>query len=377
MMRQEKIGTLIIVLFYSCISTISQAQTEIITLFERGTDGYACFRIPAIVRSEKGTLLAFAEGRKRDCADTGDIDLVLRRSTDGGQTWGALQVVWDAGGDVCGNPVPIVDRRTGRIHLIACWNLGEDNEAQLISGESRDKRHIYTLYSDDDGRSWSAPREITASVNRPEWGWYATGPCHGLQIQSGRHAGRLVVPANHSVVPSATYYAHCFYSDDGGATWTLGGTVEEGDGNECCLAELSDGTLMLNMRNYNREKSRQRAYALSSDGGATWSATGYLPELVEPICQGSTLNGPYGGPDSTTLLFSNPASTEKREKMMLKISRDDGKSWHEGVLIYEGPAAYSDLVPLTNTRVGLLFEYGTVDAYERIGFVSIFIPEEK
>lgn len=377
MMRRKKIQSLLFALFCCCFLPALQAQTDITPVYGQGTDGYACFRIPAIVRSEKGTLLAFAEGRKRDCADTGDIDLVLRRSTDGGQTWGALQVVWDAGGDVCGNPVPIVDRRTGRIHLIACWNLGEDNEAQLISGESRDKRHIYTLYSDDDGRSWSAPREITASVNRPEWGWYATGPCHGLQIQSGRHAGRLVVPANHSVVPSAIYYAHCFYSDDGGETWTLGGTVEEGGGNECGLVERADGPLMLNMRNYNRTESLGRAYALSRDGGASWTRMDYLPELIEPVCQGSTLNLQREGQNSTTLLFSNPASTEKREKMTVKISRDNGQTWCESLPVYDGPAAYSDLVQLTNSRVGLLFEYGTADAYERIGFASISIPTEK
>ena len=149
-MKQEKIFIVVIALFYSCISTVLQAQTEITTVFERETDGYACFRIPAIVRTEKGTLLAFAEGRKDNCADTGNIDVVLRRSADDGTSWEPLQVVWDAGEDVCGNPVPIVDRRTGRIHLIVCWNRAEDREAQLISGESRDKRHVYTLYSDDE-----------------------------------------------------------------------------------------------------------------------------------------------------------------------------------------------------------------------------------
>ena len=377
MMKQEKIFIVVIALFYSCISTVLQAQTEITTLFERGTDGYACFRIPAIVRTEKGTLLAFAEGRKDNCADTGNIDVVLRRSADDGTSWEPLQVVWDAGEDVCGNPVPIVDRRTGRIHLIVCWNRAEDRESQLISGESRDKRHVYTLYSDDDGRTWSAPREITASVNRPEWGWYATGPCHGLQLQAGEHAGRLIVPANHSVVPSATYYAHCFYSDDGGETWTLGGTVEEGGGNECGLVERADGPLMLNMRNYNRTECLGRAYALSRDGGASWTRMDYLPELIEPVCQGSTLNLQREGQNSATLLFSNPASTEKREKMTVKISRDNGQTWCESLPVYDGPAAYSDLVQLTNSRVGLLFEYGTADAYERIGFASISIPTEK
>ena len=376
-MKQEKIFIVVIALFYSCISTVLQAQTEITTVFERETDGYACFRIPAIVRTEKGTLLAFAEGRKDNCADTGNIDVVLRRSADDGTSWEPLQVVWDAGEDVCGNPVPIVDRRTGRIHLIVCWNRAEDREAQLISGESRDKRHVYTLYSDDDGRTWSAPREITASVNRPEWGWYATGPCHGLQLQAGEHVGRLVVPANHSVVPSATYYAHCFYSDDGGETWTLGGTVEEGGGNECCLVERADGPLMLNMRNYNRTECLGRAYALSRDGGASWTRMDYLPELIEPVCQGSTLNLQREGQNSATLLFSNPASTEKREKMTVKISRDNGQTWRESLPVYDGPAAYSDLVQLTNSRVGLLFEYGTADAYERIGFASISIPTEK
>ena len=151
-----------------------QAQEEnTIDIFQKGQDGYACFRIPAIVKSKNGTLLAFAEARKNSCSDTGNIDLVLKRSEDGGKTWSSTITIWDDGDNVCGNPAPVVDQKTGRILLVSCWNLGEDHEKEIIDKTSKDSRRIYVLYSDNDGKSWSTPKDITSSVkldlvcNRP------------------------------------------------------------------------------------------------------------------------------------------------------------------------------------------------------------------
>lgn len=354
------------------LSISLQAQENLTTdVFQKGQDGYACFRIPAIVRSKAGTLLAFAEARRNSCSDTGNIDLVVKRSEDGGKTWSKAITVWDDGDNVCGNPAPIVDQETGRIILVTCWNLGEDHEKEIIDGKSKDSRRIYVLSSDNDGISWSAPKEITSSVKHPDWTWYATGPCHGIQLQSKKHKGRLVVSANHMVAGTKTYHSQLIYSDDKGETWKLGGIVSKHGGNESSVVELKNGDLMLNMRNYNREESKSRSYVISEDGGETVSEMQYLPELIEPICQGSTLNYMKSGKISNNILFSNPASTDKREKMTIKLSQNNGTTWPYAFLVYPGPAAYSDLVNLPDGYIGLLYEYGTNNAYEKIGFTSI------
>lgn len=354
------------------LSISLQAQENLTTdVFQKGQDGYACFRIPAIVQSKAGTLLAFAEARRNSCSDTGNIDLVVKRSEDGGKTWSKAITVWDDGDNVCGNPAPIVDQETGRIILVTCWNLGEDQEKEIIDGKSKDSRRIYVLSSDNDGISWSAPKEITSSVKHPDWTWYATGPCHGIQLQSKKYKGRLVVSANHMVAGTKTYHSQLIYSDDKGETWKLGGIVSKHGGNESSVVELENGDLMLNMRNYNREESKSRSYVISKDGGKTVSKMQYLSELVEPICQGSTLNYMKSGKISNNILFSNPASTDKREKMTIKLSQNNGTTWPYAFLVYPGPSAYSDLVNLPDGNIGLLYEYGTNNAYEKIGFTSI------
>lgn len=367
----KKIITTCFILLTQLSISLQAQEISTTDVYQKGQDDYACFRIPAIVRSKAGTLLAFAEARRNSCSDTGNIDLVVKRSEDGGNTWSKAITVWDDGNNVCGNPTPIVDRETGRIILVTCWNLGEDHEKEIIDGKSKDSRRIYVLFSDDDGKNWSAPKDITSSVKHPDWTWYATGPCHGIQLQGKKHKGRLVVPANHMVAGTKTYHSQLIYSDDKGETWKLGGIVSEHGGNESSVSELKNGDLMLNMRNYNREESKSRSYVISKDGGETVSEMKYLPELIEPICQGSTLNYMKNDKVSNYLLFSNPASTDKREKMTIKLSKNNGKTWPYTYLVYSGPAAYSDLVNLPDGNIGLLYEYGTDNAYEKIGFIRI------
>src|SRR5699024_6413617 len=166
-------------------------------LWEEGKGEYDSYRIPSIIVTENGTLLAFAEGRKEP-GDAGNIDLLLRRSFDNGKTWTEPQVVWDDGSNTCGNPTPVVDRKTGRIWLFATWNLGEDSEQEIIQQTSKNTRRPYVMYSDDDGKTWSEPRELTDCCKEPSWGWYATGPGIGIQLKHGQYKGRLVIPANHS-----------------------------------------------------------------------------------------------------------------------------------------------------------------------------------
>jgi sialidase-1 len=145
-------------------------------IFKSGEEGYQCFRIPAIITAADGSLLAFAEGRKKNCGDAGDIDLVMKKSLDGGYNWSKLEIVWDDAGNTCGNPAPILDKKSGHIVLLSTWNLGSDHEPQIIEGKSKDTRRVFVLRSEDNGMHWSVPREITTDVKLPNWTWYATGP---------------------------------------------------------------------------------------------------------------------------------------------------------------------------------------------------------
>jgi sialidase-1 len=329
-------------------------QTDV---FISGEKGYHTYRIPAVIVSTRGTLLAFCEGRKNSRSDTGDIDLLLRRSFDGGRTWQPAQLVWDDGPNTCGNPCPVVERSSGTIWLLLTHNLGQDTEAQIVGNKSKGTRTVWVTRSTDDGATWAKPIEITKEVKKPEWTWYATGPGVGIQLKGGR----LVIPCDNKAEGGKVRQSHVIYSDDRGTTWKLGGVVGP-QCNESQVVELLDGTLMLNMRSY--QANNRRLVATSKDGGLTWSRPAEDPTLIEPVCQASILRHPgeKGG-----LLFSNPAST-KREKMTVRLSRDEGKTWSAARLLHEGPAAYSCLTVLPDGTIGCLYERGTKSAYEVITF---------
>ena len=155
-----------------------------------GTDGYHTYRIPALEVTATGAVLAFCEGRRDGSGDSGQIDLLMRRSDDGGRTWGQSHVVVTEPGMTCGNPAPVLDRHTGTIWLPFCKNHADGDEALIRKGLA--PRTVWVTRSDDDGASWADPVEITAVVKHPGWTWYATGPCHGIQLRSGR----LVVPCD-------------------------------------------------------------------------------------------------------------------------------------------------------------------------------------
>jgi sialidase-1 len=352
-------------------SVLSAQSLSLNYLFKPGHNGYKCFRIPAVVATKTGTLLAFAEARKNHCGDADDIDLVLRRSTDGGKSWGPLQVIWDDGGNTCGNPAPVVDHRTGKIVLLSTWNLGGDHEPQIIDGKSKDTRRIFVLTSTDDGSNWSSAKEITSSVKLPNWTWYATGPCNGIQIRAGKYAGRLVIPSDHIEAGTKKYYSHAVYSDDGGETWALGGTTPIDQVNECTVAELRGGELLLNMRNYNQTRFRQTSRSLN--GGRSWSSLVQDTALPEPVCQASLIRLWQQG-RKPVLAFSNPASQKARVNMTVRWSMDGGKTWPVSKVVHAGPSAYSNLVELPGKRIGLLFEGGVKSAYEGIAWTVLDRP---
>jgi len=338
------------------------------TLFVARVGGYDTYRIPSLIVSRKGVVLAFCEGRKKSSGDAGDIDLLLRRSTDGGKTWSSPQVVWDDAGNTCGNPCPVVDAKTGTIWLLSTWNRGDDHEPHIISQKSKDTRRVFLLNSKDEGRTWSEPMQITSCVKQSNWTWYATGPGAGIQLVRGKTRGRLVIPCDHIEAGTGRYYSHVIYSDDGGLNWKLGGRTPNDQVNECEVAEREDGSLLLNMRSYDPAK-KARQTALSQDGGLTWQDQKIREELVDPICQASLRRLSWASKSERgVLLFSNAAST-KREKMTLRASFDDGETWTRSRMVTPNPSAYSCLTALPKGRIGLLYETGQKSAYESIVFV--------
>jgi len=320
-----------------------------VDVFVSGTEGYHTYRIPGIVLSNEGTLLAFCEGRKTGRSDHGDLDLMLRRSTDGGNTWEPIGLVYEEGGTAnvtIGNPCPVVDRTTGTIWLPFC----------------RNNDRVFITKSTDDGRTWAEPIEITEHVKKPEWGWYATGPGHGIQLKSGR----LLIPCDCGDSKGWGDWdkkgrSLVFYSDDHGQTWNLGGVTEPGM-NECEAVELADGSLLLSMRQYLGPK--QRAFSTSTDGGLTWSKPKHHPEVHCPVCQSSILRYTLPPGEKNRILYSGPGGPG-RSHMTVRLTYDEGKTWPVAKVIYEGSAAYSDLVVLPDKSIGCLYER---DDYGKITF---------
>lgn len=335
-------------------------------LWSRGQGGYHTYRIPALAVTTNGTLLAFCEGRKSGGGDAGDIDLLMRRSTDGGHTWSEQRVIWDDSTNTCGNPSPVVDRRDGTIWLLMTWNRGEDREHQIIEGTSKDTRRVFVTASRDDGKSWQVPREITAAVKRTNWTWYATGPGAGIQIERGSHAGRFIIPCDHIEATSKDYFSHVIYSDDAGATWKLGGRTPRPQVNECQVVELTGGGLQLNMRNYLKE-SRHRQVAVSADAGQTWTDQRQDAALPEPICQASIRRHSWPAAERLgVILFSNPASTTNRANLTVRASYDDAATWQSKLVLHPGASAYSDLAVLPSGGISCLYERGDKNPYEKI-----------
>ncbi|MEG3626655.1 sialidase family protein [Streptomyces poriticola] len=353
------------------------AQFSQQVLFRAGQDpGYACFRIPAIVRTTDGTLLAFAEGRVLSCGDAADIDIVLRRSTDGGLTWGPLQVVNEGAGDTHGNPAPVVDRTTGRILLAETYNTGRTDSAHCDVPCDRSPR---LQFSDDDGLTWSAPRDLSAEILPPSWNsWYATGPVHGIQLTRGSHAGRLVFGVNAETWDGTRVtanHAALVISDDGGDHWRIGATDTwpvAADGtfrqkpSELTLAERPDGSLLVSGREEDGTDLGHRSRTVSLDGGGSFTGPfRALPDLYTPQVQGAVLGL------GDRLLLSAPADPDRRRTMAVRSSYDGGATWDSvdrGTVVTRDWSGYSDMVAIDGTTVGLLYEAGAVDARDEIRF---------
>lgn len=362
--------------------------------FSAGSDGYASFRIPACVRAPDGSLLAFAEGRVDSASDAGHIDIVVRRSDDGGRSWGELRVAASHASGTAGNPSPIVipagegegeDVTGGSIVLVYVTNGADATESRIRRGEVsyKDSRRVWVKESKDSGVTWPEGREITASAKLHEWRWYATTPGHALRLERGEYEGRLVVPANHSLPPEgdddgteARYNGgHDVISDDGGRTWHIGYIDDNPDGwvnvNETTAAELPDGRLYFNTRT-EAIAPEHRADARSEDGGEGLLAPFEpQPQLTAPVVEASVLQ--LNDPD--VLVFSAPGDPEERRGMMLRASTDGGVNWRAVHTVDDRPAAYSDLVRIDDHTLGLLYETGDESPYATVTFRRIPVSE--
>ena len=378
-------------------------------VFKAGEHGYDKFRIPAVIKAPNGHLLAFAEGRrgtppnKLDLGDHFNVDLVMKKSLDNGKSWGNLVSIWGhqfSDWTTFGNPCPVVDEDTGTIFLAFC----EDNF------------EVWITKSTDNGNNWATPSKISDQVKNPKWAFREsrpknenedpdkeddrdkekeeeriiwTGPGIGIQIKGGKYKGRLVIPCHFQIFPDKkppgkdvhNNRMWVFYSDDHGKTWKYPNSSVLG--NESQVVELSNHDLMLNGRNQKdkdlKGESNQlifRRIATSSNGGVTFTESVVDDELIEPICQASILRYSFGSGDNNIILFSNPANVRYREKpsererMTVRISHDDGKTWPISRLISKKLessgysckklefSGYSCLVRQADDNIGLLYEYG-------------------
>jgi len=371
------ISLILLLILVACTSKTEVGRFQKTDLWTAGSGEHNNYRIPSLIVSSVGTVLAFCEGREG--GDSGDINLLMKRSDDNGKTWSKEQIIWDDESNSCGNPCPVVDEETGRIWLFMTWNDGEDHESKIIQKTSKYARLPYSCYSDDDGITWSTPTDMSSTCRDTTWGWYATGPGFGIQVKAGKYKGRLIIPANHSYDDPEgnkgngpfSYGSHVLYSADHGENWEMSQQIKPGC-NESQLTELSDGSLLMNMRSYNGHDSR--AISISKDGGANWSEISHDLQLVESKCQASILNfGTFQGQNMH--MFSNPAVPHGRTHLTIKTSFDDCKSWSNSKLIYPGPSAYSILTKLADGKVGVLFEAGEEHAYEKLIFVSFDADE--
>lgn len=381
-------------LFFGFISLISHslfAQEKATPVFVSGEDGYQSYRIPALIALPNGDLLAFAEGRVNNAADFGDIDIVMKRSSDGGKTWGEISAVADSDGLQIGNPAPVVDLTdpnfpNGRIFLF--YNTGDNHEYEVRTGKGL--REVWYKTSADNGLNWNKSVNITEMVHRPnrpdknpkynfkeDWRAYANLPGHAIQIQDGKNKGRIYVAANHSAGDPQKdfkdYTAHGYYSDDHGKTFQLSENVNYPGTNESTAVELENGGLMMNSRNQSGDV-KARIVSISKDGGQSWDSTYVDTQLPDPVNQASLLLLEFENGEAV-LAFSNAANESERDDLTVKISYDSGKTWTKSILIdkseegYNGDfTAYSDLVKISENEIGILYEK---DNYSEIVFKII------
>ncbi len=361
-------GRILLLMLCCCSPLFGLVESqEIVDVFEPKSDGYPAIRIPSLVTTNAGTLLAFAEGRQG--ADHSENDIILKRSIDGGAKWSDLQVVHEAGKLSLNNPQAVV-LESGRVLLM--YQQSKLGEFKAKPGFGEDAYATFTQFSDDDGESWSEPKDVTRQTKRAKRVTsVASGPGVGIVLERGKHKGRILMPFNQG--PFGDWRVYAAYSDDEGESWKIGDVPKEdgkGHANEVQFVELSDGSVMLNARSQGTGNTKHRKTAISKDGGVTWSKLKDDPNLIDPTCQASILRYSWPEKGKSRILFCNPATQAGRSKGVLQVSEDEGKTWSWSQEIYAGGFAYCCLTKMADGKVGVLFEK---DGYKTISFVKIEI----
>lgn len=372
------VAALLVVLLGAPRGTAGPPTFEDRVLLTSGKGGYHTYRIPAVVRTANGTVLFFCEGRKNTASDFGQVHLLLLSSRDRGQTWSAPQIVWKDDSEpnvTIGNPCPVLDSQTGTVWIAF----------------TRDNQRVFVTNSADDGRTWSTPAEITKAVRPNDWKRYWTGPGHGLQLSKGPKAGRLIFPSYHIVDEGdrRVMRSHMIYSDDLGRSWQIGNSTSIGpsidpagvrlsaswvpgaydwEGCECLAVERPDGRLYLTVRNQAGYK-RKKAFALSDDGGESWTPLRLQDELPGATCQSSIIGVPGGAKGKGRILWSGIAASgppKGRRDLTVFLSEDGGRLFSRSRVVHAGPAAYSDMTVLPDGSVLIFYEGGKTRRYDAL-----------
>ncbi|MFP6739250.1 MAG: sialidase family protein [Planctomycetota bacterium] len=380
-----KILTALLVPLLTCPAASALEDRPFVVIHRQGEYSCHTFRIPGIAVTNSGTLLAVYDMRYRSRRDLqGHMDIGLSRSTDGGKTWEKPRPIMDMGRhgglpedqNGCSDPNILVDRTTGEIIVSAVWTHGKPGTHQWRGrgsepglGLSRSSQFML-VRSSDDGQTWSKPENWTARLKNPAWHLFAPGPGNGITMRDGT----LVMPAG-GRDEKGLPFSNLMWSRDHGKTWTLS-SLARSNTNESAVAELSDGSLMLNMRDNRNRKDKSetngRAVSVTADLGKTWkvhpSDHGSLPE---PVCMASLISHKLKD-GRTVLFFSNPRHKSRRQNMTLQMSLDDGKTWSKQVLLDKNGGAYSSLVMVNARTVGILYESSRADlVFQTIGLEEL------
>jgi sialidase-1 len=361
-MRCHRIATLLLV-----AAVVGRAAAESgpkhVDVFVSGKDGYFAYRIPAVEAAADGSLVAFAEARKYNLEDPGygkqDIDLVVKRSTDGGATWSAMKVIEDPGELwSAANPATVLDRSNGRLWVLYLRCKPYRNTDTSRPGT--DDAQILARTSDDNGRTWSEPIDLT-KVSRDmadkQWKCSVVGPGGAVQDRKGR----MIAPV-WKVLPWGDL---AIFSDDHGRTWQRGQPVPGGKGgDENQLVELADGRILMDIR---QNSGPHRWLATSGDGGRTWSEPRPGVTVTPVACAIERWTLKSAGDDRDRIIWTGPKGPG-RNKLVARVSYDEGQTFTNERLIADQPAAYSDLTILKDKTVGVLWERGN---YKFITFTAL------
>jgi sialidase-1 len=362
------------------IAFAAAAPPEKIDLFISGQGGYAAYRIPGMVVTARGSVLVYCEARLNDRSDWSTMDILLRRSTDAGSTWepprrvvrvpnpepeNPVAVARKLGvphGPTYNNPIAIADR-SGAVHLLFCLEY----------------LRCFYARSDDDGRTFSAPVEITGTFNRfrpgYEWKVLSVGPGHGIQLRNGRLLASVRLALGDGRTPLRPTVAATIFSDDSGRTWQPGelairNSEDTVNPNEPLLVELADGRVMMNVRN--ESKLQRRLVTTSPDGATRWSLPRFDPALLDSGVMASLVR--FTQPPAARknrLLFANPHDLKARANLSIKLSYDEGATWPVNRTLEPGPSAYCDLAVLPDGRILCFYERGSTDGQQLYGRLTL------